>query len=227
MSVWLLAFFTGLFGSVHCIGMCGPLAFAVPSRHSSKVSVFFDKLSYQLGRVLAYMLLGFVTGFIGRQLWLSGLQQSLSIISGILIVMAALSRLFKKQIVKNGSSMLLIPFNRLFSLALQHRANHLIIGSLNGLLPCGFVYLGLAGAINTGSVVDAALYMLCFGLGTIPLMLVATFGLGLAQPAFRFRVNKVMPYLMICLGLWFVLKGMTLNIPYLSPSGPDSGVICK
>lgn len=227
MSVWALAFFTGLFGSVHCIGMCGPLAFAVPSNHSNRWLVLLDKLMYQVGRVMSYAILGLVTGFIGKQLWMSGLQQSLSIVSGILILMAAFSRLFKRVIVTRSSSVFLKPFNRLFGYALQHRANHLIIGSLNGLLPCGFVYLGLAGAINTGSTGNAAAYMLFFGLGTIPLMLAATFSLGVATPALRRRINKFVPVLMICLGFWFVMKGLTLNIPYLSPAKENSSVICK
>lgn len=225
MSTWALAFFIGFFGSVHCIGMCGPLAFAVPSFHSNRLLVLADKLMYQAGRVLSYSVLGVVTGIIGRELWLSGMQQSLSIVTGILIVMAALSRLFKRSVARYTPSAFLVPFNRLFGYALKHRANHLIVGMLNGLLPCGFVYLALAGAVNTGTAANSAAYMFFFGLGTLPLMLIATFGMGLATPAFRRKINMAIPYLMICLGLWFVLKGLTLDIPYLSPAkGVETGV---
>ena len=227
MSTLALAFFIGFFGSVHCVGMCGPLAFAVPSFHASKWLVLFDKLVYQLGRIISYALLGILTGLIGRQLWLSGFQQSLSIVSGILILMAAFSRLFKYSVFKNSSSAMLAPFNKLFGYALKNKANHLITGLLNGLLPCGFVYLALAGSVNTGGVKDAALYMICFGLGTLPLMLVATFSMSFAAPAFRRKVNRFMPYLMVCLGLWFVLKGLTLDIPYLSPSKNIEAGVCE
>lgn len=227
MSIWALAFFTGLFGSIHCLGMCGPLAFSVPSYHSDKGFILLDKLVYQLGRIISYSALGIVTGFIGKQLWLSGLQQSLSIVSGILIVMMACQRLFKRVIIRNAASAFLIPFNKLFGYALRHKANHLFIGMLNGLLPCGFVYLALVGAINTGDAADSALYMLVFGLGTVPLMFAAAFSISFATPVFRRKANRVMPFLMICLGLWFVMKGLTLNIPYLSPAkGVETGV-CK
>ena len=64
-----LAFFTGLFGSIHCIGMCGPLAFAVPSIHQQRWLIIFDKLIYNLGRTLTYTLLGVLIGLAGQQLW--------------------------------------------------------------------------------------------------------------------------------------------------------------
>lgn len=227
MSTWALAFFIGLFGSLHCIGMCGPLAFSVPSYHSGRWLILLDKLVYQFGRIISYSILGVLTGFIGKQLWLSGLQQSLSIISGVLIVMAACQRLFKRVRIRNASSAILIPFNKLFGYALRHKANHLIIGMLNGLLPCGFVYLALAGAINTGNIAGSATYMFFFGLGTLPLMFAAAFSMSIAAPVFRRRVNTFIPLLMLCLGIWFVLKGLTLDIPYLSPPKQIETGICK
>lgn len=227
MSLWSLAFFTGLFGSVHCLGMCGPLAFAIPSRHTSRWLILMDKLIYQFGRIISYSILGIVIGLIGKQLWLSGLQQSISIISGAMIVIAACSRIFKKQIFKQRSSVIITYYNKVFTYALQHKANHLITGILNGFLPCGFVYLALAGAVTTGNVLDSARYMVFFGLGTLPLMLVATFGLGMAGPLFRRKINRAVPYLMVCLGLWFILRGAALNIPYLSPPMSESTVNCE
>ncbi|MGX5687657.1 sulfite exporter TauE/SafE family protein [Arcticibacter tournemirensis] len=227
MSIWALAFFTGLFGSVHCLGMCGPLAFAVPSVHSNRGLILFDKLMYQFGRIISYSALGILAGFIGRQLWLSGLQQSLSIVCGVLVIIAAVQRLFKYTIASNAGSVFLKPFNKLFGYLLKNKANHLFIGMLNGLLPCGFVYLALAGAVNTGDVKDSTAYMFLFGLGTLPLMLIAAFSMGIAAPSFRRRVNRFIPYLMIVLGCWFVLKGLTLDIPYLSPSRQIESGVCK
>ncbi|MXV16743.1 sulfite exporter TauE/SafE family protein [Hufsiella ginkgonis] len=214
MSDNTLAFFTGLFGSIHCLGMCGPLAFSVPSAHAGSWMLVFDKLIYQLGRVVSYTLLGVLTGFIGKQLWMAGLQQVVSIVSGLLIVTAACSLLLKWTGPKHS---LTFPFTRLLSLALKHRYNHLVIGMLNGMLPCGFVSLALAGAINTGTVAGAAVYMTCFGAGTMPLMLVATLGAGWITPLFRKKINKVVPWFMLCLGAWFVLRGLTLSVPYLVP----------
>jgi sulfite exporter TauE/SafE len=223
MSESYLAFMIGLLGSVHCIGMCGPLAFAVPSLKQGMGFLVLDKVLYQAGRIVSYSILGLCIGLIGRQIWMSGLQQGISIFTGLLIIIAACSRIFKFS-AGNRSSFMLKPFNKLFGYALKHKANHLIIGMINGLLPCGFVYLALAGAVNTGSVVKAAEYMFWFGAGTTPLMLLATISMGFTGNLVRKRINKVIPFMMLFLGVWFILRGMDLNIPYLSPSKPGSTV---
>lgn len=227
MSTNWVAFFIGFFGSVHCIGMCGPLAFAVPSSHSKRWFMVADKVVYNLGRVVSYSLLGILFGFIGRQLWMFGLQQGVSLFSGMLIIMAGLSRLYHINIGDNRFlSTFLLPVNKLLSYAFKHRAGHFIIGMLNGFLPCGFVYLALVGAINAGSPLAAGRFMFLFGMGTFPLMLLATVSTGFIGPVVRRRINSAMPYLMVCLGIWFVVRGLNLNIPYLSPQKQSSGIVC-
>lgn len=216
MSYQNLAFMIGLLGSVHCVGMCGPLAFGVPSLRSGWFYLVLDKLLYQSGRIISYCILGVLIGLLGRQIWLAGLQQGVSILSGVLIILAALSRIFKFSL-SNSSSLLLKPFNAMFSYALQHRANHLIIGLINGFLPCGFVYLAMAGALNTGAVPSAISYMFWFGLGTTPLMFIAAVSVGFTSALFRKKINQLIPFLMLFLGCWFMLRGLELNIPYLSP----------
>jgi sulfite exporter TauE/SafE len=225
MSSYQLAFFIGLFGSIHCIGMCGPLAFAVPASKNGWLLVIADKVTYNIGRVISYSILGLAIGLIGRQLWLAGLQQGVSLLSGIFIIMAGLSRLFKMR--ASGSKVitsLMLPVNKAINYALQHKAGHLIIGMLNGFLPCGFVYLALAGAINMPTAPAAAQYMFWFGVGTFPLMLAATLSSGFIGPVVRRRINRIMPYLMVCLGFWFIIRGMGLNIPYLSPERQATGI---
>jgi sulfite exporter TauE/SafE len=224
-----LAFFIGLFGSVHCIGMCGPLAFAVPTVNDKWWLVVTDKVIYNFGRIISYSFLGLVIGLIGKQLWLSGLQQGVSLASGLLIMMAGISRFMKIRMKGNKTvSFLLSPVARLLNYALEHHAGHLMVGLLNGFLPCGFVYLALVGAINTPSPLASAQFMFWFGLGTFPLMLLAMVSSGFIGPVVRRRINKVMPYLMVCLGFWFILRGMNLNIPYLSPVNQTSGTtICR
>jgi len=221
MNNYEIAFFIGLFGSVHCVGMCGPLALAVPSFQNRWWLIVTDKLLYNIGRVITYSFLGLLIGFIGKQLWLSGLQQGVSIVSGLLIILAGFSRIFK---IHFPGSELLLPVNRLLNYALRHKAGHLIVGILNGFLPCGFVYLALVGAINTSSPMAASAYMFWFGIGTFPLMLLTMVSSGFISPVIRRRINKAMPYLMVCLGLWFMLRGMGLNIPYLSPEKQSSGI---
>ena len=225
MSNNSIAFFIGLFGSVHCIGMCGPLALAIPSFQTKWWLIVSDKLLYNIGRVITYSFLGLLIGLLGKQLWLAGLQQGVSFLSGVFIMMAGLSRLLKIRFSKNpGIAKLLSPVARLLNYELKHKAGHLIVGILNGFLPCGFVYLALVGAINTSSPVSAAQYMFWFGMGTFPLMLLATISSGFVGPVIRRRINRTMPYLMVCLGFWFVLRGMNLNIPYLSPKIQSSGI---
>jgi sulfite exporter TauE/SafE len=224
-----LAFFTGLFGSIHCIGMCGPLAFAVPSIHQQRWLIIFDKLIYNLGRTLTYTLLGVLIGLAGQQLWLAGMQQTISILTGVFIILAATSRILKLSI-GNGVwfSGFVQSFNKLLGYALRHKAGHLMVGILNGFLPCGFVYLAMAGALNTGSVIASAQYMFWFGIGTLPLMMLAMVSTGFAGPLFRRRINKAIPFFMLILGFWFVLRGFNLDIPYLSPPKMDTGVeVCS
>jgi sulfite exporter TauE/SafE len=219
-----IAFFIGFFGSVHCVGMCGPLALAVPSFQNRWRLIVTDKLLYNIGRVITYSFLGLLIGFAGKQLWLSGLQQGVSIVSGLLIILAGFSRIFKINVPGNK---LPLPVNRLLNYALRHKAGHLVIGLLNGFLPCGFVYLALVGAVNTSSPIAASAYMFWFGIGTFPLMLMAMIGSGFISPVVRRRINKAMPYLMVCLGLWFILRGSGLNIPFLSPGKQAPGIgIC-
>lgn len=226
MSYLKLAFMIGLLGSMHCVGMCGPLAFAVPTLQKGWAYLVLNKLSYQLGRIISYCLLGVLIGLMGRQIWLAGIQQGISILTGVLIIIAACSRLFKFS-VRNNNTLLTKPFYRLFDYAFKHKANHLIIGIINGFLPCGFVYMAMAGALNTGSVNSAVVYMFCYGMGTLPLMFIAGMSMGFTTGALRNRINKFVPYIMICLGLWFVLRGAELNIPYLSPAKADTVANCK
>jgi len=227
MSDSYLAFMIGLLGSVHCVGMCGPLAFAVPSLRKGKGYLLLDKVLYQTGRIVSYCLLGMIFGLIGEQIWLQGMQQIVSIISGLMILLVACNRIFKFVSNQNGNSLLLKPFNKLFGYAMKHKANHLIIGMINGLLPCGFVYLALAGALNTTDLFKGVEFMFWFGVGTAPLMLIATLSIGFTSQLFRRKINRFIPYLMVFLGVWFLLRGLHLDIPYLSPAKSASAAECR
>lgn len=222
-----LAFLIGLFGSLHCVGMCGPLAFAIPDKSKSRWMMIFQKLAYNLGRAITYAFLGLLIGLIGKQLWLAGLQQGISILSGVIIILITLPRLLP---LFNIHLPYRNPFqntiNKLLGKAIAHKSGHFLIGILNGFLPCGFVYLALATAVSTSSVLQSALFMFFFGLGTIPLMLTAMLGINFAKPAFRRQLNRILPVLTIFLGFWFILRGLNLDIPYLSPKIADNGVIC-
>lgn len=221
-----LAFIIGLLGSWHCVGMCGPLAFAIPG-NTNKTTLVLEKLSYNLGRSISYAFLGLLIGLLGKQLWIAGFQQSLSIISGALIMMAAMIQLIPKLNSKIGFGKFssFNPVQSLIIKAIKFRSGHFIIGMLNGFLPCGFVYLALATALNTSSATQSALFMFFFGLGTLPLMFIATLGFNFAKPSLRKAINNVLPWFMFLMGLWLILRGANLNIPFLSPVLSE-GAIC-
>lgn len=222
-----LAFILGLLGSLHCVGMCGPLAFALEDKSESKLQMITQKVTYNLGRAISYAFLGLLIGLIGKQLWIAGLQQGISILSGTLIIIATLPRLlplFKLEIY--SPKFLVNGVNKLLSKAITNKAGHFYVGLLNGFLPCGFVYLGLATAVNTSSALQSSLFMFFFGLGTMPLMLAAMVGFNFAKPSVRYQINRILPILTIFLGIWFIFRGLNLGIPFLSPAIADTEVIC-
>lgn len=222
-----LAFLIGLLGSLHCVGMCGPLAFAINSNNENKWLMIIQKLSYNFGRALSYTFVGLLIGLLGKQLWIAGVQQAISIITGIIIVLVSLPKIFT---FFNFNINFRNPFqeqlNLLIGKAISLKAGHFLLGVLNGFLPCGFVYLALATAVNTNNVLQSGLFMFFFGLGTIPLMLIAMLGINFAKPKIRFQINKLLPILSLCLGCWFILRGLNLDIPYLSVNLVNDGVIC-
>lgn len=224
MSHLELGFIIGLFGSFHCIGMCGPLAFALPRGDKGTVWLVLDKLSYQLGRALSYAVLGLIVGLIGRNIWLAGFQQTISIVFGAAIILYSLSRLFGFSTKRVANYHFV---NGLIVKAIQKKYGHFSVGLLNGLLPCAFVYVALATAINTSSAVQSSLFMFFFGLGTLPLMFAAAVGVSFAGQRLRKTINNILPIVSLLLGIWLVIRGLALDIPFLSPVLMGDGAICK
>jgi sulfite exporter TauE/SafE len=94
----------------------------------------------------------------------------------------------------------------------------LTIGFLNGFLPCGLVYMAVFGAIATGSLVEGSFYMVLFGLGTIPLMTTAIYLGKFLNSTLKQRIQKAIPVFIVIIGALFILRGLGLGIPYLSPA---------
>jgi sulfite exporter TauE/SafE len=202
MNPYFFALLTGLLSGGHCLAMCGPLAFAIPSANRGWL-LAWDKFQYQAGRVCSYVFLGLAAGLIGHQLWMSGLQRTLSISTGIILLASALSIILP---VPLPLTWLFNPLNKLLSFALQKRAGHFTIGILNGFLPCGMVWMAMAGAINMGSPLKAMGYMAVFGAGTIPLLFAAMLGANWITPFLRRRLAKAGPVLMILIGCWLIVR---------------------
>ena len=230
MNVNALAFFTGLFGSLHCVAMCGPLLMAMPLSRLTRLNAFLQRLLYQFGRILTYVIFGFLFGWIGKSFNLLGWQQAVSITTGVILVVIAFSHFYKKNnnAVERFQLWLIAPISVYMGRLLIQPYGGFFAGILNGLLPCGMVYLALAGAVNTDSVLSGGEYMFFFGLGTTPLMLTAAVAGMYFRKWTQVRFSKMLPYLTLIMGIWFILRGSELGIPYLSPKIEMTGVeVCE
>ncbi|SFP89143.1 sulfite exporter TauE/SafE family protein [Hymenobacter arizonensis] len=221
-------FLFGLLGSFHCVGMCGAIALALPGgmdKATSSLRYGGGRLLYNLGRITTYATLGAAAGLVGQGLRLAGVQQGLSIASGVLILLlVAVPERYTSRLA--GWLGLTRPLawvkNTLGRLFQQPTLPALYAtGLLNGLLPCGLVYLALAGALSASGVWGAAAYMACFGLGTLPLMFGLSLSGRLVPLAWRTRMRQAVPYAASVLAVLFIVRGLGLGIPYLSPQlGP-------
>ena len=217
----LASFFVGLLGSFHCIGMCGPIAIALPVPKSNNLSFVTGRLLYNLGRVVTYSFLGAVFGLLGSRLVISGFQQSVSIVLGVAIVIAVLippkykSKISQHKFVQKITLPLKSGISDLFKRGTFSAM--FLIGILNGFLPCGLVYVALAGAIASGDAISGSAVMILFGLGTVPTMFAATIFGKFINLNIRRKISKAVPVFALVLGLLFIVRGMGLGIPYISP----------
>lgn len=219
MNILYTGLILGLMGSFHCVGMCGPIALSLPLRGRNFAEKFFSGLSYNLGRVLTYATMGAFFGVIGQGFQMVGFQRWVSIAMGTIMILAVvLPSLFTK--VKSSNT---IPYAswvraKIGKLFKQRSYGGLfLVGLLNGLLPCGLVYMAIAGAVGTSDFYTSILFMVLFGLGTIPMLLAISFLGNLITVSVRNKINKIIPYVVVVVGLIFILRGLALGIPYLSP----------
>lgn len=229
-----LAFVMGLVGSLHCIGMCGPIAMTLPLGNRNRSGRVLGALLYNLGRIVTYSWLGLVLGLAGGFLITPKLQSSISIIFGAAILLyLLLPSAIKKSVSKRtpAQGFFLSLRKQLGKLLTEQTAgSYFGIGMLNGLLPCGMIYLALTSSFLTGNVLKGSLFMASFGAGTFPAMFaVAYFGSFVSQNL-RLNLRKAVPLFLACMAALLVLRGMNLGIPYISPSLPiDSAhaeIIC-
>lgn len=210
------AFLLGLAGSFHCVGMCGPIAFSIPSAGNSSFSAVLGKFFYHGGRTVTYAIIGGILGLIGKGIFFTGLQQSLSIGLGlILLASLLLPGIFRLPFLQRYPMRLKALFIPLFKK--RGLSFSFLIGLLNGLLPCGLVYMAVAGALATGDPLYGLLFMVAFGLGTMPMMLAASFAGKFLPMAIKVNVQKAIPVFVVLMATVFILRGMNLGIPYLSP----------
>jgi sulfite exporter TauE/SafE len=216
------AFLFGLISSFHCIGMCGPIAMMLPVDRNNPAKKVTQIITYHLGRLSAYGSIGLLFGLLGRGFFLAGIQQQLSIFIGVAMILIIL---IPEKVFANYNFSK--PIFRVISKIKQTLGSHFktksykslfIIGLLNGFLPCGMVYVALFGAIAMQSASLGVLYMVLFGLGTVPMMSSVVYINSYLTVGLRNKVQKVIPYIGIVIGVLFILRGLGLGIPYVSPS---------
>jgi len=216
----ITAFLFGLLGSFHCVGMCGPIAFMLPVDRSSKIKSILQTVIYHLGRIFSYAIIGAIFGLLGKGFYFFDLQQQLSISVGILMILTILvPKLFQKTpllkpiLIFTNS----VKKNLGISLKKKETSTFFTIGFLNGLLPCGLVYMAIFGALTSTTFYEGALYMSFFGLGTVPLMTAVVLVGNFTNLINRREIEQLIPIVVVVIGIIFILRGLGLGIPYISP----------
>jgi sulfite exporter TauE/SafE len=223
---WGSAFILGLVGSLHCAGMCGPLALALPAAGHTAAAFFLGRLAYNAGRVVTYCALGLVFGVVGKTLFLAGFQRWASIGLG-LALLAGLVASRKLALWRPVTTLVGRVKSRMAFLLRRRSLSALaLLGVLNGFLPCGLVYVACAGAAATGGMLAGVEYMAVFGVGTLPMMLAISLSGKLIPFAWRVRLGRAVPVCVFLLGSLLILRGMSLGIPYLSPDMSAGGAAC-
>lgn len=231
IALILSAIALGFASGFHCVGMCGPIALSMGLTKKQATNFYLQNLTYQFGRILSYSLLGAVLGIVGEGFEMAGIQRYLTIGVGVLLIIMALFSFGGKDFASK------IPFLSKFLYSVKMNLGKLLqkadyrsrftTGILNGFLPCGMVYMALTASLASGGIWQGASYMALFGLGTLPFMFTVVLVGNLMNQAFRLKILKVIPIIMIILGVLFIVRGLELGIPYLSPKAEAMKVLPK
>ena len=212
----------GLLGSFHCVGMCGPIAFMLPVDRTNSFIKITQIFTYHFGRLLAYSIIGLFFGLVGKSLYIFGFQQQLSIAIGVLMIIVVLIpvQTFNRYNFSKPVYNIISKVKSSLGKALKKKTadTFLTIGFLNGFLPCGLVYMAVFASLAMQSTTQGSLYMVLFGLGTIPLMTTAIYIGKFLNIKAKQRIQKAIPVFVIIIGLLFIIRGLGLDIPYLSPA---------
>ncbi len=211
----------GFMGSFHCLGMCGPIVIALPLPGNSWTSRVTGSILYNLGRTVTYALMGVIFGLLGAGLHLAGFQRWVSIGTGALMILAIVIPAFTGKRVQFGINLQITSaIQGTFRKLLYRRSmsSLFFIGLLNGLLPCGLVYVALAAALAGGSLLNGILFMTAFGLATGPMLFLLSIAGNIITQPVRSFINKIIPFIVVLMGLLFILRGLDLGIKFISPN---------
>ncbi len=229
MDILLSVFLMGLLGGTHCLGMCGGVvgmlsANIAPQTKQNHAQLARLHLHYNLGRILSYVLMGAVFGLLGtilsQGLQLSVFDQLLRVFSGVLMVLVGLyigawsSQIQYLERLGGKLWSKLQPLTQRF-MPVSSGKNAFFLGLLWGGIPCGLVYGALSFSMLSGTVLDGAMIMLAFGLGTLPaLLLMASMAERLASWVRNPWVRKLSGAVIIALGvsaMWAPVKSLVVD----------------
>ncbi len=223
MIIWS-AFLLGLLGSLHCVGMCGPIVLMLPGSQAGRTRFLRSRALYNVGRIVTYVFMGGVVGMLGQGVAWAGYQKVLGIVAGSLMILSVTvpERWIETAVRSLGLQQWLGKLQARLKSLLETGTDRslFLVGVLNGFLPCGLVYSALAGSLAAGSAPGGMLFMALFGLGTAPALLATAMAGSIISAGLRRKITRVVPVGVVLLGLLFILRGLSLGIPFLSPD-PD------
>jgi sulfite exporter TauE/SafE len=232
IQIIITGFMLGMVSSFHCIGMCGPLALSLPVQHLSHTKRTAMLLTYHSGRIFIYSLLGLLFGLAGRRIYMAGLQQWLSIILGGLMLFSLIHYFIYRNALQPAF------LRRAYGSIQQYFMKYwkspsflsfLMLGIANGLLPCGMVYLAIAGALSLSNVSYSVVFMAVFGAGTIPMLIALSFLGFFVNVSMRNSIKRLTPIMIGLMAVLLILRGLNLGIPFISPvmaGAPGHAVEC-
>jgi sulfite exporter TauE/SafE len=194
----------------------------LPVDRTNQAKKVIQIITYHLGRLTAYATIGFIFGLVGKGFFMAGLQQKLSIFIGVAMIVIVLTpdKLFARYNFSKPVFKIISKIKTTLGSQFKNKSYKSLftIGLLNGFLPCGMVYVALFGAIAMQSESLGVLYMILFGLGTVPMMSSVVYINSFLTVPIRNSIQKVIPYVAVVIGVLFILRGLGLGIPYISPS---------
>jgi hypothetical protein len=220
-GIIITALGVGLITSFHCAGMCGPIALALPLKSDSRISKLLGSLLYGFGKALTYAVIGLMLGAFGQGLALGGIQRWISIVMGAVIMLSVffpglLKNPLTSEKTDSVTGKIRIRLGYLFSKRTYFAL--FLIGLLNGFLPCGPIYAAAGGALATGNLITGSLFMFAFGIGTIPMLSAISIIGNRIGTEIRKKMARLVPVTIVVLGMLFIMRGMSLGIPFVSPA---------
>jgi len=229
IAVLLSGLLLGFAGSLHCVGMCGPLSLVLPTSQLSSTMKFMSLLLYQFGRMVMYSCLGLLFGFAGHGLYVAGFQQWFSIVLGVLVLAMAAFYFMQKNFlhlpVLSGFYLVVSKCIRKIVNSNAGMRSFFLLGMANGLLPCGMVYIALAATLSFHTLYEPVGFMAMFGAGTLPAMMLVAYSLQTFNLQLKRTIRRTIPFFIAAAGIVLILRGMNLGIPFISPQLPSAAAL--